>query len=577
MMTINILHSIRRMRRIHLGKVLMVIIVLLAAVSADLMGQSQVVIEYGADEELTKLLEQKSTKLLEAVNVWQKEGTDIFPDEQGVPALKKLVEEHNLISPYDTLGTGIIRNSDRFEIPHIYLQKAGESKHGFLEVTFLFSEEAQLADVRISGNEQNFDRIISRNIRIDGEQQKVYLNAFLDAYRKAFEEKNIDQVRTLFNEDSYIITGKRSTDFTGFLYHRDIFQEYLLRMKEEILTPENKVQVIFTDPVFYRHPDYKNIFGITVRQIWHSDKYSDAGSLFFIVDGRSGKPEIIARKWQETSFKANRYSFDQPQPLQAGLRLSDVHIEESFGLNQGSIILALNSETESLNAAEVRTWLQDDFLKFETIRVDSEQVQQQDKNVLILPFSVQNPKYAQQITSTVTLSPTAQLNGFSQNLTLYPGRVNYVEFFIGEDYSQQELNLAGNLNIQANTDSIKLSVSTLRGEGIQESILEDSTISLSLLEDNYRLTFYKPGYNQLTTEITLQRSEKENLLVEMEKVIKESAVVTDEKKTFFTKRRMWLIGGITAITTGAAILLTGNSGTDGPGIPIPPGRPGFNQ
>lgn len=55
----------------------------------------------------------------------------------------------------------------------------------------------------------------------------------------------------------------------------------------------------FSDIEIVEHPKYDNIYGVTLKQLWKTDRYQDEGYLFLMVDFRdSDNPLIQVRTWQ---------------------------------------------------------------------------------------------------------------------------------------------------------------------------------------------------------------------------------------------------------------------------------------
>ena len=75
-------------------------------------------------------------------------------------------------------------------------------------------------------------------------------------------------------------------------------RNYLLRLSK-VFDMNKNVDVSFSDFRIMRHPTMDGIYGVTLRQQYKSDRYSDDGYLFLLWDFRDKTmPLIHVRTWQ---------------------------------------------------------------------------------------------------------------------------------------------------------------------------------------------------------------------------------------------------------------------------------------
>lgn len=73
-----------------------------------------------------------------------------------------------------------------------------------------------------------------------------------------------------------------------------------------MFSTNSKVDVRFSDFRILRHPTMDGIYGVTLRQRYSSDRYSDDGYLFLLWDFRDrSMPVIHVRTWQSASSVAD--------------------------------------------------------------------------------------------------------------------------------------------------------------------------------------------------------------------------------------------------------------------------------
>ena len=141
----------------------------------------------------------------------------------------------------------------------------------------------------------------------DAESRRVILN-YMEHFRMSYVTKDIDFLEQLFSERALIIVGnvvrEASDDGRHYLstekvnYNVRTKREYLDRLRE-IFNRNKAINVEFTDFSIRRHPTREGIYGVSVKQRYTSDIYSDEGYLFLLWDFRDETaPKIHVRTWQ---------------------------------------------------------------------------------------------------------------------------------------------------------------------------------------------------------------------------------------------------------------------------------------
>ena len=78
----------------------------------------------------------------------------------------------------------------------------------------------------------------------------------------------------------------------------DTKQQYLDRLRR-IFKANKEIEVRYSDFLIRRHPTRPGIYGVSVRQAYSSDLYSDEGYLFLLWDfSDETAPKIHVRTWQ---------------------------------------------------------------------------------------------------------------------------------------------------------------------------------------------------------------------------------------------------------------------------------------
>ncbi len=131
--------------------------------------------------------------------------------------------------------------------------------------------------------------------------------SYCEHLRTSYTTRDIDFIRQVFSDNALIIvghtvkTGQKDTSGNGnkkVVYSIRSKKEYIERL-EKIFNANKKIDVGFSDFKILRHPTMKGIYGVTLRQKYSCDQYSDDGYLFLLWDFRDpSMPLIHVRTWQ---------------------------------------------------------------------------------------------------------------------------------------------------------------------------------------------------------------------------------------------------------------------------------------
>lgn len=137
--------------------------------------------------------------------------------------------------------------------------------------------------------------------------------SYVECLRAAYEDKNMNFIEQAFSNDALIIVGKVVKSKSGVVGIQSKKQiEYNVRTKKEYLRKlgkvfhENKrIKLSFSSPIVECHPTKAGFYGVTVKQGYRSDHYSDNGYMFMLWDFRNPRsPQIHVRTWQPTMIDA---------------------------------------------------------------------------------------------------------------------------------------------------------------------------------------------------------------------------------------------------------------------------------
>ena len=142
----------------------------------------------------------------------------------------------------------------------------------------------------------------------DADNRRMILN-YCEHLRTSYTTKDIDFLRQVFSDQALIIVGHvvKTADNTSaagiegdekVTFSLKTKKEYLERL-EKVFAANKKIDVKFTDFRIMRHPTMEGIYGVSMKQKYTSDRYSDDGYLFILWDFRNkSMPLIHVRTWQ---------------------------------------------------------------------------------------------------------------------------------------------------------------------------------------------------------------------------------------------------------------------------------------
>ena len=144
----------------------------------------------------------------------------------------------------------------------------------------------------------------------DAKRRHQILN-YCEHFRTAYTTKDIDFLRQVFSDKALIIVGnvvktaasddkcQAGNSTVTFAIHSK--RDYINRLSR-VFAANKKIDIKFSGFRIMRHPTMDGIYGVTLRQQYKSDRYSDDGYLFLLWDFRSpSMPLIHVRTWQPAS------------------------------------------------------------------------------------------------------------------------------------------------------------------------------------------------------------------------------------------------------------------------------------
>ena len=188
----------------------------------------------------------------------------------------------------------------------------------YQEAVVSFDKQGNLVSFYLSISMNLYMNVVRESKEVTDLRRRQLILDYVEQFRTAYNQKDLDFLEAVFSDDALIITGKVIKRTTGdgirlpdkIEYKKQSKREYLSRLA--VVFQNNKqIRVTFDEIEVMRHPGHKDFYGVTLHQGYSSDRYHDDGYLFLLWDFRNEElPQIHVRTWQPDSYnpdgKGNR-------------------------------------------------------------------------------------------------------------------------------------------------------------------------------------------------------------------------------------------------------------------------------
>lgn len=202
---------------------------------------------------------------------------------------------------------------------HIYIKEAEKNERN-KQAVVTYTPGGKITDFYIAIDYKLYDKVMVEGKSVKDLRRRQIILDFVENFRTAYNRKDIKFIERVFSEDALIIVGKqvkvKKMDSPGYTYETKYIvrnkQQYIRRLKRAFAANEY-VNVRFEDIRVVQHAKYKHLYGVTVKQFWKSDHYSDEGYVFLLIDLRDeNKPMIHVRTWDKNdTFNIRSFNLEQ--------------------------------------------------------------------------------------------------------------------------------------------------------------------------------------------------------------------------------------------------------------------------
>ena len=233
--------------------------------------------------------------------------------------------DEEIIEHCITTGSGYqVRN-----IP-LLMKPTGEREFGedeYQEAVISFDRQGNVESFYLSISMNLYMNVIKSNLELTDLRRRQLILDYVEQFRTAYNQKDINFLNQVFSDDALIITGKvinqkHAEGFTSqkIQYNKQSKEQYIKNLRG-VFARNSYIKVTFDEIEVMRHPVNPNFYGVTLLQGWTSGKYHDDGYLFLLWDfTNENAPQIHVRTWQPDKIGG------KPLPKDEVFSLSDFDI-----------------------------------------------------------------------------------------------------------------------------------------------------------------------------------------------------------------------------------------------------------
>lgn len=248
--------------------------------------------------------------------------SDMGVTAEAIPTILKLWED----CPFRCADTDVVERAiqtprGEWQIRNIHLimmpqTKEQDSWKKYQEAVITVDNKGEIVDFHLAVNPDLYIKVMSGASDVDDFVQRQLILEYVERFRNAYCLKDINFLQQVFSEDALIITGKVITSVKSdvnrmsmnnkkVIYSRQSKKQYLTNL-ERVFRNNKHINVLFDEIKVVKHPAKADFYGVTLKQGYSSDHYSDEGYVFLLWDfSNVDAPQIHVRTWQPDKIDLN--------------------------------------------------------------------------------------------------------------------------------------------------------------------------------------------------------------------------------------------------------------------------------
>lgn len=282
-------------------------------------------------------IERSVSKMLTEINAAQEAGRNLNFSAMGVGqrvqmSMAMLWENSPFKCTDDDIVEHCITTGTGYQVRNIPLEMkpTGEREFNedeYQEAVISFDKQGNVESFYLSISMNLYMNVIKSNLELTDLRRRQLILDYVEQFRTAYNQKDINFLNQVFSDDALIITGtviqqKHSEGFSTpkIKYNKQTKEQYIKNLRG-VFARNSYIKVTFDEIEVMRHPVNPNFYGVTLLQGWTSGKYHDDGYLFLLWDfTNESAPQIHVRTWQPDKIGG------KPLPKDEVFSLSDFDI-----------------------------------------------------------------------------------------------------------------------------------------------------------------------------------------------------------------------------------------------------------
>ena len=303
------------------------------------VAQVSFTISDGIDNATVKLkIESGVSRMLSEINAAQQAGRSLNFAAMGnlntrvQQSMAMLWENSPFICTDEEIIENCLTTGSGYQVRNIPLmmKPTGEREFNedeYQEAVISFDKQGNVESFYLSISMNLYMNVIKSNLELTDLRRRQLILDYVEQFRTAYNQKDINFLNQVFSDDALIITGKviQQKHAEGFStpkiqYNKQSKEQYIKNLRG-VFARNSYIKVTFDEIEVMRHPVNANFYGVTLLQGWTSGSYHDDGYLFLLWDfTNESAPQIHVRTWQPDKIG------DKPLPKDEVFSLSDFDI-----------------------------------------------------------------------------------------------------------------------------------------------------------------------------------------------------------------------------------------------------------
>ena len=275
-----------------------------------------VTITDGVDNDaLRQKMEHNIARILDEINAAQAADRNLNFAVMGVNtdvqrSMAMLWENTPFLCTDDEIVEHCITTGSGYQIRNIPLMMKPTAERAFneeeyQEAVISFDKQGNVSSFYLSISMNLYMNVIKSNLELTDLRRRQMILDYVEQFRTAYNQKDLQFLNQVFSDDALIITGKvimqkHAEGFTSqkIEYNKQSKREYINKLRR-IFQNARYFKVTFDEIEVMRHPTNPNFYGVTLLQGYTNNNYHDDGYLFLLWDfTNENQPQIHVRTWQ---------------------------------------------------------------------------------------------------------------------------------------------------------------------------------------------------------------------------------------------------------------------------------------